>query len=487
MGVLGLTAMALITTVSHAALAPWTGCRLEHPDRLSSVEAQCTTLSVPLDRSDTAGARPEGGEVRLKIARIPALNRRSTAVPLFIIAGGPGQSAIDLYPAAAGAFARVHLNRDIVLVDQRGTGASSPMNCRFPEDWNADDTTPAAITDAARRCLSELGPKVRYFTTAAAVRDLEDVRRAMGLARIDLYGVSYGTRVAQSYMRDHPDHLQAVILDGVVDPQRPIGPSTPLDGEHALESILARCTADASCMKAYPALQTEWRELKARFGPTKIPIQLPDERAGKPESLVFDRTMLGAALRLLSYSGVESSLMPYLIHQAHQGDVLPLASLAVRGARSVSEQMAIGMQNSVICSEDWPLIAAEGFDRAPLQSTYQGTDQLDALASVCALWPRGPVAPDLHAPLRSDVPTLLLSGEADPVTPAAAAQRVAQLLPRSRHLVLAGEGHGQLGTGCVPRLMAAFLDHPDPAGLDATCLKQHRPAPFFISINGPAP
>lgn len=467
-------------------MTPWVDCRLEHPQRISSVEAQCSSLPVPLDRGG-AGVAAEPGTVVLKIARVPALDRRSTATPLFLLAGGPGQSAIDLYAAFSAAFARVHLNRDIVLVDQRGTGSSAPQTCEFPEDWDTARNTPAEITAATRRCLDRLGSRVRFFTTEAAVHDLEAVRQAMNLPRIDLYAASYGTRVAESYLREHPDRVEAMVLDGVLDPEQPIGPATPLDGEHALHLILARCLAAPACARAFPQLMTQWQALETRFGPTQVPIRLPDATTGKPEPLQFDRTLFGAAFRLLSYSSVESSLVPYLIDQAYQGDVLTLASLAVSAAHNIGKQLAVGMQNSVICSEDWPSIRKTGFDRATLERTYMGTDQLDALAQICALWPRGPVSANLHAPLRSNVPTLLLSGEADPVTPPAAAARVAKGLSRSRHLVLAGEGHGQLANGCVPRLMAMFLDRPDPALLDTSCLKLHRPAPFFISINGPAP
>lgn len=469
-----------------APMTPWTDCRLEHPQRISSVEAQCSSLPVPLDRGES-GAPAEPGTLVLKVARIPALDRRSTAVPLFLLAGGPGQSAIDLYAAFAGAFARVHLSRDIILVDQRGTGSSAPQTCEFPEDWNTAGNTPAQITAATKRCLDRLGPRVRFFTTEAAVRDLEAVRRAMSLGQIDLYAASYGTRVAESYLRAYPGQVQAMILDGVLDPQEPIGPATPLDGERALHLTLLRCMAAAACARAFPDLNLQWQALKNRFGDTKIPIELPDPASGKSEPQQFDRTLFGAAFRLLSYSSMESSLVPFLVDQSYHGNVLPLASLAVNGARSIGKQLAVGMQNSIVCSEDWPLIRKAGFDRAALERTYMGTDQLDALERICALWPRGPVLADLHAPLKSAVPTLLLSGEADPVTPPAAAARVAKMLSRSRHLVLAGEGHGQLANGCVPRLMATFLDRPDPALLDASCLKQHRPAPFFISINGPAP
>ena len=131
--------------------------------------------------------------------------------------------------------------------------------------------------------------------------------------------------------------------------------------------------------------------------------------------------------------------------------------------------------------------AAAGIDRPAIARTYQGADQLDALLEICKLWPRGPVDADLHSPLTSDIPTLLLSGEADPVTPPADAERAARGLKRHRHLILSGEGHGQVATGCVPKLMAQFLDAAAPEKLDAACLGQHSPAPFFVSMTGPAP
>jgi alpha-beta hydrolase superfamily lysophospholipase len=122
-----------------------------------------------------------------------------------------------------------------------------------------------------------------------------------------------------------------------------------------------------------------------------------------------------------------------------------------------------------------------------MSKTYQGTEQVDAVQEICKLWPRGPVDSDLHAPLHSDIPTLLLSGEADPVTPPGDAERAAAGLTRHRHLILKGEGHGQLGTGCMPRVTAAFLDTAAPGSLDASCLKEHSAEPFFISMTGPAP
>jgi pimeloyl-ACP methyl ester carboxylesterase len=145
------------------------------------------------------------------------------------------------------------------------------------------------------------------------------------------------------------------------------------------------------------------------------------------------------------------------------------------------------MQNSVVCSEDVPFFHVGEAERQRIEQTYQGTDQLDALVEICKLWPKGPVDADLHAPLSSAVPTLLLSGEADPVTPPADAERLARGLGRYRHLIVPGEGHGQIVTGCVPRLMADFLDGAEPAALDASCLQRHHPAPFFVGLTGPSP
>jgi pimeloyl-ACP methyl ester carboxylesterase len=300
-----------------------------------------------------------------------------------------------------------------------------------------------------------------------------------------LYGASYGTRVAQLYMRRHPDNVEAVILDGVTYAEQIIGPDTPLDGERALDLILARCQASLECAAAYPTLRQDLDTLRQRFGRQQVTVTLNDPNSGLPLTLEFNRSMLGAALRFLSYSTSQASLLPALIHQAAGGVLAPMAAQAIMTARQVGDQLASGMQNSVVCSEDVPFFGAA--DRAAMQRTYQGADQLDALQEICKLWPSVQADADLHTPLHSDVPTLLLSGQADPVTPPADAERAAQFLSRHRHLIVNGEGHGQVATGCVPRLMAEFLDSKAPETLDAGCLERHVPTPFFVNMTGPAP
>ena len=457
-------------------------CRLEHPLRLASLPARCAQFEVPENP-----AAPGGATIALRVAVVPALNRRASAPPLFLLAGGPGQAASDLYASYAAAFGRLNRNHDIVLVDQRGTGRSAPLPCSYPDDWRPATETRRALRQATQDCLAKFGDRVRYYTTSVAVGDLEKVRLALGYRRIDLYGSSYGTRVAELYMRRYPQTTQAVILDGVTFPEQTIGPETPFDGERALALILARCQSAPACAAAYPELPQELAALRRRFGAERQSVTLDDPASGLPQTIEFDRGMLNAALRFLSYNATEASLLPALLHQGASGNLAPLAAQTVMMARQVAEQLSSGMQNSVICSEDAPGFDAARSDRQRLLATYQGTDQLDALAEICRLWPRGPVDADLHSALHSDVPTLLLSGEADPVTPPEDAERAARGLSHHRHLVLAGEGHGQLATGCMPQLMAAFLDAPEPASLDATCLERHRPAPFFVGMTGPAP
>jgi len=465
-----------------AATLPLHECRLEHPLDLSSAAARCGTLAVPEDPD-----APAGRQIDLFVAVVPALNRRAAAAPLFLLAGGPGQSAADLYASYPGAFARANRNHDIVLVDQRGTGRSEPLVCSYPDDWGDASESLPALRQATAACLAKYGDRVRFYTTSVAVRDLDRVRAALGYSAIDLYGSSYGTRVAELYMRRHPGETHAVVLDGVTYPEQAIGPDTPLDGERALDLILARCASAPACAAAFPNLGAELGELRRRFGPQKVPLVMVDPTTGEPVPLEFNRSVFAAALRFLSYTASEASLLPTLMHQASLGRPQLMAAQTALLAQQVRDQLASGMQNSVVCSEDVPYFDVSEDARRRLLSTYQGTDQIDALAEICKRWPKGPVDADLHAPLRSAIPTLLLSGEADPVTPPADAERLARGLTRYRHLIVAGEGHGQIVTGCVPKLMAEFLDTGRTTALDASCLDRHHPAPFFVGLTGPAP
>lgn len=459
-------------------------CRLEHPSGLASFAAECATLQVAEDP-----ARPEGRQVGLAIARIPAISRRKSPDPVFLIAGGPGMGSAEMYPSVAGAFARVGRDRDLILVDQRGTGGSAPLRCDV-DDQEMLEFDPAALDAEIRRCLDTLqrSHDVAQFTTSVAVGDLERLRVALGYERINLYGVSYGSRVAQHYLRRHPERVRSVILDGVVPPGLALGPGIALDAEAALQGILGRCAGDAACRGAFGDPAALYRQLRTELAARPREVTLPDPRTGQPRTLRFGVSQLAVALRLSSYSAAQASLLPYALHAAARNDhYAPLAALFLMSAEGLREVIALGMHNSVVCAEDLPRVRESDVDRERLAATYLGTDMIDALRVLCAAWPRGPVDPDFHQPLRSDAPVLLLSGSADPVTPPANGEAALRGLRNARHIVVPDEGHSQVGVHCMDRVFADFLREPAPATLDVACLARRRTPPFFVGAGGPSP
>ena len=465
----------------------FTPCRLEHPLGLTSLEAECGHLAVAENRQS-----PAGRKLQLFVARVPSLSRRHSPEPLFILAGGPGLGASTFYTTASAAFTRIRRNHDLVIVDQRGTGKSHPLNCPIEEQqlWDASEAETARIMVECRKRL-ERDHELSQYTTSVAVQDLDAVRQAMGYQRIALYGNSYGTRVAQQYARRHPQHTQALILDGVVPPTQVLGPTTPLDAEDSLQRIFARCRADAACFRQFGDPAVDYRQLRDKLALAPVAVTLPDPRSGLPTKLDFSAAAFAGALRLSSYSSERAALLPLTLHLANRKDqYTPLAAQYLLAASGYDAVLAYGMHNSVVCTEDVPFFAAQPQDRDKLAATFLGTSQIDALQTLCREWPRGPIDADFHQPLASKVPALLLSGSADPVTPEYFADQAARGFTQSLRITLPGQGHGQLLQSCIDRIMADFLQLA-AAGkalrVDHSCTSKLRAAPFFLSLNGPAP
>jgi pimeloyl-ACP methyl ester carboxylesterase len=462
-------------------LAP---CELEHPLRLAVFAAECGVLTVAENPQ-----APHGRQIGLHIARVGAISRRKQPDPLFVLAGGPGAAAGAFYASVAPAFARILRERDIVLVDQRGTGGSNPLECAESEE-PLGHASEEEIAASARACLAALEKHadVAYYTTSLAVQDLEQVRAALGYARINLYGASYGTRVAQQYLRHFPGRTRSVILDGVVPVGQPMGLATARDAESALEDILQRCVRDAACRARFGDPLADYHAVRAALRTSTVPISVHDPETGDDTSFEFGADHLASVLRLLSYTSEYAALLPLVLHTAaaHE-DYAPLAAQYLMVERAYAQSIATGMHNSVACAEDVPFFAAQPIDRAGLAATYIGTRQLDGLEAVCRVWPRGPVDEDLHAPLLSEVPALLLSGSDDPATPPAYAHQAAGAFTHHLEVVLEGFGHGQLTAPCVDRVMAQFVARAAVAGLDVSCVRSARPLAFFTSLNGPPP
>ena len=479
--------------VSHTRSAPdSTGaqiptlspCRLEHPQKLSVVSADCGVLTVlenPL--------KSTGRQIGLAFARVPAINRRKQPDPLFVIAGGPGMAATTFYAMTAPVFARIHRDRDIVLLDQRGTGGSNPLNCPDEGATNSEVSNDAIVAEA-RRCLERLTTKadVSQYTTSLAVSDLERLRQVLGYDRINLYGVSYGTRVAQHYLRRFPEHARALVLDGVVPPEVSLGPDMAIDAEASLARILGRCVRETACRTQFGDPEQDYHDLWQTLQTHPAPVSVADPSTGLVTRFDFTRFHLATVLRLSIYSAEPTALLPLLLHETHESkDYSRLAAQFLLLSRSYSDVVAAGMNNTVACTEDLAFYAPKEGERAKLENTFLGTAQLDALLAICKIWPHGPIDPDFHAPLHSDVPVLLLSGSDDPVTPPVYAEEARHGLTHSLSVVLKDFGHGQIAAPCVDRVMGQFINHASVKGLDTACTVNDRPMPFFTSLNGPPP
>jgi pimeloyl-ACP methyl ester carboxylesterase len=486
-----LLAAALLGAVLLGAPPPAAGsalaltpCRIEHPSAVVSFAAECGILRVPENP-----AEPDGRQVELHVARVPAVSRRKRPDPLFVLAGGPGMGASTFYATTAAAFGRIQRERDIVLVDQRGTGRSNALTCELDEDvlLRASD---AIIAAEAQRCLDTLATRanVGMYTTSLAVQDLERVRAALRYERINLYGVSYGTRVAQHFVRRHPERTRAVILDGVVPPQAVLGMQLAEHAENALRNILARCAAEAACRERFGDPADAYQELRGQLDRAPERVSLPDPRSGETWTFDFTGTHLASVLRLASYTSDQAALLPLVLHRAWRDrDFHPLASQFLLSSRAYEGVLAYGMHNTVVCTEDVPFYVTSTLQRERMAATYLGTTQVDGLLNVCATWPRGPMDADLHEPLDSDVPALLLSGSDDPVTPPEFGIAALRGFRDALHLVLEGQGHGQLVAPCLNRVMADFIEAGSTATLDVSCTERVQPLPFFTSLAGPPP
>lgn len=478
--------LAAVSAACHAApahrplrLEP---CELRSAGGLSLVKAECGHLSVPEDP-----ARPAARQISLAVAVVPAISTVSRPDPLVVLAGGPGEAATAFYASIAPAFALIHRDRAIVLVDQRGTGGSNALECGPGAD-DAGPPTVAQIAAETERCLKRLRKhaRVRFYTTGLAVQDLERVRAALGYRRIDLYGSSYGTVVAQAYIRRYPTRVRSVILDGVVPPQVPIGVMSSIDAQRAVLRIFAACARRSACRGRFGDPEQVYRHVREALAAHPVRVTLADP-GGRPRRLEFTNYQLGQVLRLASYTPQLAALLPLDLHEAAAGDFGPLAGQFELIDRVYGNAIAEGMNNTVVCSEDVPFYHVTAALRARMSRTFLGAAPIRDLQEVCKLWPHGPVAADFHAPLHSDVPALLLSGGNDPITPPRYAALAARGFTHSLSLVIPGFGHGQLLDPCMDRVMAQFVRRASSAGLDTACLRKLRPMPFFLTPNGPGP
>ncbi len=476
-----LAAVAALAPVSAVAL-DLEPCRISAGPAFPSMKARCGALERPENPDD-----PDSPMIELRVAVVPALNLKPEPDPVAVFAGGPGQGAVQFYTLYSHAFEPLRRNRDILLVDQRGTGESARLDCEVDDVLYQDDYSLERMRELTLECLDSLPHDPQFFTTTVAVRDLEAVREALGYAELNLYGVSYGTRVAQHFARRFPDSTRTIVLDGVVPPGLPLGPEIAIEAQRALDNIFARCEADEACAERFPDIADAFDDLKNRLTTRPEDVSVPNPTTGKTENFEFGRDQLAGALRLLAYDPNTVAMIPLLVSEAHGGNYQPLAAQYLMTMMSLSDALALGMHNAIMCTEDAPWYDDFGVDRAALEATYMGVVQVDALEVICSEWPVGPIDNDFHQPLATDIPTLLLSGDADPITPPEYADLAARNLQRAWLLTGERQGHGQLGVGCMPRVIERFVANRELADGDAACFESSFVMPFFLDFSGPRP
>ena len=461
------------------------GCRSENPDpqatlalsrcRLPGLEAavQCGTHDVWENRETKTGRK-----ITLHVAVVPARLRAKDPDPIVVLAGGPGQGAIGLVPQVMPLFQRLNDTRDVVFLDQRGTGYSHPLDCESDDDSPLQSLFEDAIPEkAVRDCLRGLDADPAQYTTINAIADLDEVRARLGYEKLNLWGGSYGTRVGLEYVRRFPQHVRTVTLDGVA----PSGMKLPLsfvsDGYAALERLLDACAAEKHCGRIYPNLRETIAALRGRLARLPARVEIQDPRTGERQSIVVNENVLLSGLFRPLYVAELASLLPYGVMAAAEGDFNPLLAQNLEFADDIAENLALGMHLSVICAEDVPRITREDLDAA--SRSFFGRALVDDFIKACRFWPRGKVPDDYYQPVTSDVAALILSGGIDPATPPRHGAMVAKTLPNAKHFVAPQLGHGVSLHGCAPRLIESFIRKGSARELDGACLERI-PRPLFV-------
>lgn len=466
---------ALLGASAHAADEAPAACRVEGIRH----QVLCGSVERPLDP-----ARPDGVKIAVRYVVVPGLARRKLPDPVFMLAGGPGQSAIRLAGQVMPLFFRLNNRRDIVFVDQRGTGRSAPLECEDPRHLRvADQADPERQFALLRQCRERLQAlphgDLRYYTTPLAMQDLDAVRRALGAEQVNLVGGSYGTRAGLEYLRQFPQAVRRVVLDGVAPPDMVLPASLSMDAQAALDAMFTGCEADAACTQRYPQLRRAWSGWLASL-PQTVTVQHP--LSGQPESLTLTREIVLGVVRSVLYSPVLAQVLPEALHEAVEGRPQGLLTLGSSLSGRKSMALAMGMHFSVVCSEDLSRLSAN----QDTPGADFGADGAKLYQRACADWPRAALPDGFYTIKPSPVAALLLSGGLDPATPPRHGQRVADALgPKARHVVVPNAGHGVMALGCMPDVMLRFIDALDDTAalaVDVRCVQAIPRPPVFKPV-----
>jgi len=417
----------------------------------------------------------KGRKISLYVVVAPALNPNPAPDPLFAISGGPGQAATEVF---LNSFAEIRKNRDIVLVDQRGAGRSNSLAC---DAANLQELVQIIVGEDApresiRKCRAQLEQKadLRMYTTPAAVEDLDEVRKWLGYKTINLYGGSYGSRVALVYLRRFPQNVRTVTLRAVYPTTIPVPLYAPRYNQRSLDRLMEDCARDEKCRQSFPDLKQDFQTALDLLTSSPANITVTDPRSNKPVELAITRGVFAGAIRQLLLESSSQRFIPVIVRGAAKGDYAPLKTLVGQALMTIGG-INFGMNTSVICSEEIPRIKPADIKREAAGTFLTGS-VVQTRIDLCRAWPRGRAPANYFEPVKSDIPVLLISGELDPATPFEWADETAKHLPNSMHIIQPGVAHGPF-TSCAQNVMNRFVEAGTATGLDATCVKDlKRPA-----------
>ena len=439
-------------------------------------QVKCGKLEVPENYQ-----QPDGNTMAVNFAVLPAIDDSEYKAPLMFLAGGPGQAAVELATGLNHVFREVRKTRDIILVDQRGTGESSPLSCDFEAVDNVYSSLPDALNpQEVKDCVAQFKGDVTQYNSENAIRDFDAIRAALGHEKLNIYGGSYGTRAGLVFMRMFPESLESVVLDSVGPIEVPIG-MFGQSGARSFNLLLENCKNNESCNTAFPNLAAEFQAVKARLAKEVASIDILHPRLGTPTKLVIDDTKFTGNLRFQLYGMDGRSMVPLVIHQAFLGNYQPLIGLM---ARTEDEQLVYtGLLFNIVCNEDIPRVS-EADRAADASNNFDGEDSHSAWDMVCPFFPEYRPSEDFYQSVTADIPTLILSGNLDPVTPPSNGEYSAKSLPNSHHIIVENASHTVAMSTCASDIINEFLTSKTPKTLDESCLKDIPQETFMTSVNG---
>lgn len=435
--------------------------------------AECGELLVSENPDD-----PRSKKIALNILRLPAISPVAEKDPLFLIQGGPGGSSVEMANQVHWVFWDVRKNRDLIFVDQRGTGKSNALVCeKLSEEQNKlSESEQIKLQEIIyKNCAEKYSAITAYYTTPYAVKDLDEVRAALGYEKINIWGGSYGTRVALEYARRYPNYLRAMVLDGVAPVAIALPDFFARDSQLAFKKIDDNCNKNTFCAHHFAPVEEKANRLigrlqaaEARGKPLVMSYRHP--RYQELVELPLTTRQFSSVIFSSLYSRETSALLPQVIHEAEKGNYQLLASLNFLAEEGMKKMpISEGMRYSVICNEDYWISLHQTENES---EQFLGYNFSDEMKKICNIWSKTRLSEEYFSPVKSTVPALLLSGGFDPVTPASWAEAVGKHLPNSLSLIAKGGHHGVSYQGCIPQLIAQFIERASNDNINVDCVEK---------------